>query len=204
MKDEYSIAILCGGKSSRFSGDKTRALYEDVPLYLHIWDKLSEMSEDIFLQVSGSGDHKKRHFPDLIQGAGPLGAIYSALHWARREWVFIVACDLVQFDPNLVETLSAKLDSAGHVVVPRWKNGFLEPLAAFYHVQATFRISQMLESDNFRISDLYSEIPGPVTVEVDNLIESRTISANCFRNINSPEDLEAIKSEADTEQGAEP
>jgi molybdopterin-guanine dinucleotide biosynthesis protein A len=69
--------------------------------------------------------------PDLYPGAGPLGAILTALHHTSADWNLVAACDMPELSG---EFLGLLIDAAdGDAVVPIGPSGRSEPLCAVYH-----------------------------------------------------------------------
>lgn len=186
-----SIAILCGGKSRRFGEDKWLYSVNGRRMFEIVYEKFREKSNDIFLQVSKENFQKLEtsieQEVDIVVRTGPMGGIYSALCHAKYENVFVVASDLIFVDPNILDVMRQHADA--DCVVPRWKNGFCEPLCAVY----SKRMSPLFEAEigkrNLKISSSLIKAKNVKWLEIEPLIEKKMISRNCFRNINSMEDL---------------
>ncbi len=187
-----SIAILCGGDSSRFGVDKTRVEVDGVPLYRLIWSKLERKSDDVFLQIDADDEYDLPTRPDLVSGKGPLGAIYSALAHAEHDWLFVSACDLPYLDPRIVDELYSKVENETEVVIPRWDNGYYEPLTALYHSSVLSRLEEILETGTRKITDFLDFLGDVKEVKVEKLIDRGEISSNCFYNVNTRNDLEKL------------
>ena len=200
-----SIAILCGGKSKRFGSDKTFHYIGDKTILENVYDKFKNKSDDIFLQTSNHDSNKKKKFKlnvkiyhDVIPDKGPLGGIYAALSNAKYDKVFIVAGDLPFVDENIISEL--KIFDNHSIVVPKWQNGFVEPLCALYSKDIMPIVKKRLDSDNLKINDCFKEIEnnnrGDFKIKylsIEDLIQNNNISKNCFNNINCLEDLDNIK-----------
>lgn len=189
---DLSIAILCGGEASRFGSDKTRVRINEVPLYRLIWNKLEDKSDDVFLQIDPGDEYNLPTRPDLISGKGPLGAIYSALAHAAHEWLFVSACDLPYLDPRIVTELCSEVEEGTEVVIPRWDNGYLEPLAALYNTSVLNSLEKNLESGIRKITDFFDCLDNVKGIAVDQLIEEGRISSRCFYNINTKKDFKKL------------
>ena len=189
---DFSIAILCGGDSSRFGSDKTKVKFENRPLYRHVWDKLEGKSDDVFLQTAPGDDYDLPTRTDLVSGMGPLGGIYSALFHARHDWLFVVACDLPYLDSRIVDELLPRAGEDTEVVIPRWDNGYLEPLTALYHSSVNPTLEEVLEGGTRKIADFYDHLEKVKKVPVEELTEDGKIPSNCFFNLNKKKDLEGL------------
>ncbi|MFW6111751.1 MAG: molybdenum cofactor guanylyltransferase [Candidatus Bipolaricaulota bacterium] len=194
---KLSIAILCGGKSSRLGKDKTRIKVDGTPLYKVIWKKLEGRANEIFLQVNPEDDYDLPTRPDLLPEKGPLGAIYSALTHASNEWLFISACDLPNLDPRIIDELSATLGEAEKTpdaVIPRWDNGYYEPLVALYRTSLKRDMRNALRGGTRKITNFLSKVDMVREISVDRLISGGSISSDCFFNVNNPEDVKELNS----------
>ena len=117
-----------------------------------------------------------------MSGKGPLGGIYSALKNARYERVFVLACDMPDLDPRILGLLLDHGES--EVVVPRWRNGHLEPLCSLYSKSQMPLVEEMLASGTLKISELFGRVEKTSFPIIDEWIEQGLISAGCFRNMN--------------------
>ena len=189
---DLSIAILCGGDASRFGADKTRVKIGERPLYKVIWDKLEGKSDDLFLQTAPDDEYDLPARPDLVSEGGPLGAIYSALTHAKHDWLFVSACDLPYLDPEIVDELFLRAEEGTEVIIPRWENGYLEPLTAIYNVNVLPRLEEILENGTRKITDFLDLLDEVKEVSVEGLVESGKIPPNCFYNVNTKRDFEDL------------
>ncbi|MBS3765501.1 molybdenum cofactor guanylyltransferase, partial [Candidatus Bipolaricaulota bacterium] len=173
--NDLSIAILCGGNSSRFGSDKTRAEINGVPLYKRTWNKLRPKSDDVFLQVAPDDEYDLESYPDLYRDGGPLGAIYSALVHAEHDLLFVSACDLPYLEPRIVDELYSEAGEGAEVVIPRWDNGYLEPLTAMYHGRVKGQLEEILASGSRKITDFLDCLNNVEEISVDRLVEEKKI-----------------------------
>lgn len=115
---------------------------------------------------------------------GPLGGIYSALKNARYERVFVLACDMPDLDPRILGLLLEHGES--DLVVPRWRNGHLEPLCSLYSKSQMPLVEEMLASGTLKISELFGRVMKTSFPIIDEWIEQGLLLAGCFRNMNEP------------------
>ncbi len=142
---------------------------------------------DVGVHLPPAGSH-----PDIVDGKGPLGGIYSALVHAKEERVVVVAADMPFIDPRIFNELVR--DPTYCCVVPRWRNGHLEPLCALYHTAVTAAVEQLLASGQLAISALYKSLPPRAVkwLDIDAMIATQRLDGQCFQNINLRSDLERI------------
>jgi len=90
-------AILAGGKSTRFGGDKGAALLDGIALIDHVVSALSPACEEIVIvgrEWPGLTSLEDKPAPDM----GPLGGLCAALFYAREhgfEMVVTAGCDMM-------------------------------------------------------------------------------------------------------------
>ncbi len=201
---KISIGILCGGKSKRFGSEKIFYKLHDKTILETIFEKFHYVTNDIFLQISNHQYTIKDLYKltdnihnDLTVEKGPLGGIYSAIVHAKFNKVFIVAGDLPFVDTNILVELN-KFDDY-QLVVPRWENGFLEPLCGLYSKDILPIIKSQLDKNDLKISNLFQIIDTKKQkthrikyLTVEKLVLKNSINSNCFKNINTLDDLKCL------------
>jgi molybdopterin-guanine dinucleotide biosynthesis protein A len=172
------------------------------PILDVIYDKFKNSTDDLFLQASNDNQNSTKlakpdvaiHY-DIIPDSGPLGAIYSALQHAKNDHVFVLAGDLPFIDGAILTEL--RKHNGYQLVVPRWENGFVEPLCAIYSKAVLPVITEQLKKNDLKISNLFKVITTEHRdkfkikyINADDLIEKNKINEKCFKNINNLKDLE--------------
>ena len=197
-----SIAILCGGRSTRF-GSECKILHRISGKFMFqiIHDKFQKYTNDIFLQLSNEikeildqhitpGELAKYNtYIDIYENKGPLAGIYSALVNASNPSIFVVAADLPHTDPAILTELGKYKQY--QLIIPKWTRGYYEPLCAVYSQDLLGIIKAQIELGKLSIHELFennAEIRVKY-VNIDNLIETGVISPDCFKNINTVRDL---------------
>lgn len=136
--NRFSLAILAGGKNSRFGGkNKSIHHFQGKPIISHQLDTLLPVFFNISIITNTPGDfdfiRNVSKFKDLIHNKGPLGGIYTALHVIKTDYVFVLAGDMPFIHPGIVKEL---IKLANHqdfdALIPVNEKG-REPLHAIYH-----------------------------------------------------------------------
>lgn len=138
---ECGAAVLCGGRSRRMGADKALCLVdrEGRGLLAALAGQLAERFGEVVLVT----DDRRKLAPvadlrpfsqvdDQRPGAGPVGAILTALASLPERPVFIMACDMPVIDWPVVGRLKKLMDESGAAAALPRHNGRLEPLYAFY------------------------------------------------------------------------
>ena len=185
-----SVAILCGGVSRRFGSEKAMVLAGERPLCQLILDRMSGVTDDLFLQLAPGAtvpvDLPVHHDPD--PGGGPKSGIHGALLHARHGRVFVVGSDMPNVDPRLPSIL-ARAEGVD-AVVPRWDNGWIEPLCALYSRTALPVIVRQLGEGKLKLSQLHDELDAVTYVDIEALMRDGALDPDCFVNINSRDELD--------------
>lgn len=200
----YSALILAGGKGSRL-GYQEKALIDinGEPLIAVIIKRLEKAVDNIIISVrdraqgelldsslSGLVKTPCRFAYDAYKETGPLSGILSGLEACEDEYCFVAACDMPFINEKVVNMLfkeSEHYDAA----IPRWDDGFLEPLHAVY------RREPMIRETKKAIEKGETVILAPVFklnvkyVPVDD-IKKIDPELRTFININTYEDIKKI------------
>ncbi len=107
--------------------------------------------------------------------AGPLGGIYSAMQMARNP-AFVFGGDMPFVKKEAVQFMISKFDDRS--VIPRWKNGYIEPLHSLYYITS------------FPDLDLSSSIHELISRIDRSYIPAEHFDPITFFNINTASDLE--------------
>lgn len=191
--------VLSGGQSLRMGADKGLLIHDDKRWADLAMGKLHSLGIPVkcvinATQQSGYGLHfqKKELLLDLeaLDVKGPLLGVLSA-HIADPESdLFLLACDLVMMETRVLTTvLEAYNRNAGLFEAYIFVNGDQqEPLCGIYTAAGLKKIHAMLRGNGlvrhsmkFVLSQL-SVYKIPVAAQ----------DAHCFKNFNSPEELDAL------------
>jgi molybdopterin-guanine dinucleotide biosynthesis protein A len=176
-----SAAILAGGRATRFGGrDKGTLIVGGRTILDRQLHELAALTDDLLIVRQ-----------DVVPGCGPLGGIYTALTKARRDAVFVVACDMPFVVAPLVAHLLA-LSQGSDVVVPRTEDGY-HPLCAVYRRTCLEPIARRLADRRLKITEMFSDVRvREVSGEELDAFGDRT---QLLANVNTPAelaDLEAL------------
>ncbi|HEY0088391.1 MAG TPA: molybdenum cofactor guanylyltransferase, partial [Candidatus Lokiarchaeia archaeon] len=153
-----------GGKSTRFGSDKGIFEFLGKPLITYQLETLCQFNLNIFL-IANSFEQIQNYINkiDLNKIMGfvlddklisknigvhsPMIGLYSAfkeLLDLGYQKALTVSCDMPLIKKSVVELL-IKESIYYDCIIPKWKNGFLEPLFAVYPIkEALFRIEYFL------------------------------------------------------------
>ncbi|HNY39858.1 MAG TPA: molybdenum cofactor guanylyltransferase [Bryobacteraceae bacterium] len=179
--------VLAGGASSRMGRDKALLDYQGMALAAWVASRVEAAAGRVSL-VGGGEKYVHLGYPVLNEryaDCGPLSGIEAALRLGGAEWSLVVACDMAGVQTGW---LAGILDAAGgpgiQAVCVRQSGGAIEPLCAVYHESCLGPVQALLESGVYKASALFSEINGLA-------LDAKW--AGELRNVNTPEDWEAVK-----------
>jgi molybdopterin-guanine dinucleotide biosynthesis protein A len=183
-----SGAVLAGGESRRFGKDKAHALLGGKPLVSHVFETLKNVFEDVLI-VTNQPVHYEPFdvtvVSDIVQGAGSLGGLLTALVHAEAERCFVVACDMPFLNVAVIRRLLEKCRD--HDVVVPVLRGELQPLHAIYSKRCIGHIQERIGSGEFRIFDFYSKVS---TLRLEERVWEEVDPENrSFANINTQQAL---------------
>ena len=198
-QDTRSIAILAGGRATRFGGqDKSALLVDGRTILDRQLAEFSALTTDIL--IVGGADAARRLQPsatrrlvtDLVPGCGPLGGLHAALTAARGEHVAVIACDMPYVTADFVAYL---FSLAGHadIVVPMTERGY-HPLCAVYARGCLTAVTARLAERRLKMTALLADTPTRVVTAED--IERFGDRHRLLANVNTPTEyasLEAVQ-----------
>jgi len=196
-KNQIVGFILAGGESSRMGRDKALLEIGGVPLLV----RTARLVESVVgtPAVIGNTDAYRpldlRLIGDDWPGAGPLGAIATALRASSAPWSLVVACDLPYLTKEWLKYLAARaLASSADAVLPMNARG-AEPLCAVYHKRSEAAIHAALAQGTRKVTDGLKN----VRVETIEPAEWKAFDSEglLFKNMNSPEDYEEARAKLD-------
>jgi molybdopterin-guanine dinucleotide biosynthesis protein A len=189
--------ILAGGKSTRMGRDKAFVEFEGRTLLARALELVASFTSDVQLDVRIVGEREKFAafapvVEDLFPEHGPLGGIHAALRASLTDLNVMLAVDMPFVPSTLLDYLIGHAREAPEAVavVPR-SDGSWQPLCAIYRRQFADVAETALQAGRNKIDPLFKlvHIRG---IEEDELERAGFTNA-VFRNLNTPEELEAQK-----------
>ncbi|MHB9111158.1 MAG: molybdopterin-guanine dinucleotide biosynthesis protein B [Thermoleophilia bacterium] len=188
-RQDFSVAILAGGESSRMGRNKALEILGGKPVIAHVIDSLRPLTNDMFIVAGDVAAYEGYGLPicaDHYDFRASLVGIYSAIASSREERCLVVACDMPFVEPALARLLAGF--SAGYdAVVPVSQRGW-EPLLAIYSKSCLKAMRERIESGDLAIQHVLANLKV-------RYVELAEISACCdptlvFININNVVALE--------------
>ncbi len=210
---KLAIVILIGGKNIRFGNESAAVL--DVlgkPLILHQIETLSKFDEDVFLVANSeyqiNSYYREINFPrdinfivDDTEIIGepdvrtPMLGIYSGFKELNNlgfEKGFLLSGDMPLIKPEVIELLIKEVEGYD-CCIPRWNNGFLEPLFAIYPVEKTYELAKKtIQEKNYAFNSIIDKTWNINYISVEESIKPLDQNLVGLINVNGPIDLEKV------------
>jgi len=139
-----SAIILAGGFSKRFGRDKGLVKLKGKPLVTYLLEKVAKVVDEKVIVV-GSKAQKDVFSPlldpvadvivDKYSGHGPLIGALTGFETVQCEYSLLLPCD-TPFLSSEIAALLLDCCLGRSAVIPRWPNGWIEPLQAAYHMKS--------------------------------------------------------------------
>ena len=194
--------VLAGGFSKRFGRDKGLVELAGKPLVLHILDRMFEVMNETVVVVSS--DHQKAAFEhtlgqrtrviiDKREEKSPLIGALTGFKCVQGEYSLLLPCD-TPFVSRNIASLLLDLCINRSAVIPRWPNGYIEPLQAVYHTKSALTAARAaLEQEKLDLRSMIASLKGVRYVST-MILQQLDPELLTFFNVNNPRDLRKAES----------
>ncbi len=199
---EKSAIILAGGFSKRFGRDKGLVELAGKPLILHVFDRISHVVNETTVVVSSSEQRENfehllsRRASVLVEESEPHSPLVGALTGFKNvqsECSLLIPCD-TPFISSEIASLLLDLCTNRNAVIPRWPNGYIEPLQAAYRTKpASVAAEIALKQNKLDLRSMIASLKGIRYVST-LVLKGMDPKLLTFFNINTPEDLKRAES----------
>ncbi|MGQ9631822.1 MAG: molybdenum cofactor guanylyltransferase [bacterium] len=192
--DRAGCYVLAGGGSRRMGRDKALLDLGGKPIIARVIEGLEEVFPSVVVVAGRSTDRYaflgRRTIPDLLEGKGSLGGIYTALQDSPFDYNFVVACDTPFINPTLIEFMLDFADGRSDIVVPLI-DGLFYPLHAIYSRRCSPFIEDRLIGDDLKIISFFPKMRVKcISEDQVRRLDPRML---CFFNINTEADYEEAR-----------
>jgi len=174
---------------------KALVRFRGKTLFEHAAQTLQSLGVSVHLVLAAGQDLDTGGIPilrDSVPGAGPMGALLTALSQSRSPENLVLACDVPLAGPRLFEILGQF--SANHdIVAASDMTGRLHPLCAIYRRTCVEEVGRRVKAGEFRMEALLRS----------NRIRCRLVGPKehhlpdwRFANVNTPEELSKLELES--------
>lgn len=143
-----SAIILAGGQSKRLGQNKGLALLAGKPLISYVIDAVQDLVEEVIVVVNSKNQvedfkflHNAQIIVDELELHSPLVGALTGFKAAKGEYALLLPCDVPFTSKNLLMLL-LDLCVGVNAAIPRWPNGYIEPLQAAYRIEAAAKAAE--------------------------------------------------------------
>jgi molybdopterin-guanine dinucleotide biosynthesis protein A len=194
---QASAIIIAGGFSKRFGQDKGLINLASKPLILYVIDRISPIVSEIIVVVhSKEQENVYAHFTepkvhlarDTCETQSPLVGALTGFEAVHNEHALLLPCD-TPFVSTDVMQLILELCASKDAVIPRWPNGYVEPLQAAYNaLTARVAATKALEAGKLDMRSMIANMR-QIRYLSTLVVEQLDPEYLTFFNINTPVDL---------------
>lgn len=189
-----AAVILAGGLSKRFGQDKCLIRLARKPLILHVVDRVSAIVDEIAVVVGSSSQKEMfatslkseaKILVDKINMQNPLVGALTGFENIKADYSLLLPCDM-PFVSRQVATLLLDLCVGKGAAIPRWPNGYIEPLQSAYHVKSAVNAAQKaLGEGKLNLASMIDNISGVryISTLVLQQFDPKLLT---FFNVNTP------------------
>jgi len=211
MKKRTCI-ILAGGSSERLGCDKCLMDLAGKPLIKHVYDRVKGYVDEVLVVVSSDEQRKiySRLFPpgvkvliDFNDGRCPLIGALTGFMKAEGVYSVLIPCDTPFISGDVIELL---FEAAFNVnaSIPRWPNGYIEPLQAVYRTRPALKAAEIaFRNGERRMQSMISRLRRVRYISTIVLKEFDPRLLSLF-NVNTPLDLRRAERLIGAARGREP
>jgi molybdopterin-guanine dinucleotide biosynthesis protein A len=141
---EHSAIVLAGGFSTRFGQNKALLQLGTKPLIMHVLDRISSVVGERIIVVNT--EEQKKQLQSIVKSKAailldeyktqtPLAGAYTGFKHVKNEYALLLSCD-TPFVNTDVARLLLECCVNRSAAIPRWPEGYIEPLQAAYHAES--------------------------------------------------------------------
>ncbi len=193
-----TIVLQAGGESRRMGRSKATVPFLGEPMIWRGINRLLPLADEFIITTNEPqnlsflddlvGLGKIRLVTDAYEKRGALRGIYTAVNAASKEYVALVACDMIFPSRNLIAAeLDALMASDADAVVPVTGHGY-EPFHGVYRRSTCLpKIFEAAEAGKDSARAWFGE--AKILEFTSDMIAAAEPRGGCFINVNTPEEL---------------
>ena len=197
-----SAIILAGGFSKRFGRDKGLVKLKGKPFIMYLLEKVAKVVDEKVIVVGSEAQKNAfsplfEHVADVIvdkyDGHGPLIGALTGFETVQSEYSLLLPCD-TPFLSSEIAALLLDCCMGRSAVIPRWPNGWIEPLQAAYDTKSAITATKKaLNNAKIDVRSMIGYLRGIryISTVVLQKLDPELLT---FFNINTFEDLKKAES----------
>lgn len=205
-----SAVILAGGFSKRFGSDKGLTMLLGKPLIKFVLDAVDGIVEETLVVVSSNLQAEAyskaigsniRIAVDKCEMRSPLVGALTGFSEVHGEYTLLLSCDIPLASRDVLALL-LELCIGRNAAIPRWPNGYIEPLHATYKTKTALEAAEKaLSAGKFDMRSMIERLRGIRYIST-LVLQQFDPKLKMFLNVNTPLDLK--RAEQMLKSGARP
>ena len=189
--------ILAGGAAERFGCDKGLLELDGKPLVRHVFDRIKDQVDEVIVVVS-SNEQKRKYSKifsaetkiqtDIEKENCPLIGALTGFANAEGVYSVLLPCDAPFISKDVIELLfeaSSNVDAT----IPRWPNGYIEPLQAVYRTRSALSAAKEAVMNGKRRMQSMISLLHRIRYLSTLVLREIDSDLSTFFNVNTPIDL---------------
>jgi len=194
---DKSAIILAGGFSHRFGQDKGLLQLANKPLIKYVLDAISTLVDEKMVVASSKVQAENyanvlgsdvNVLIDVDDAQSPLVGALTGFKEAHGEYALLLPCDTPLVSRDVISLLF-ELCINRNAVIPRWPNGYIEPLQAVYCTKPAYEAAKnALSEGKLNMQSMIDRLRSVRYVST-LVLQQLDPELRTFFNINTPLDL---------------
>ncbi len=197
-----SAIILAGGLSKRLGQEKALVLLAGRRLILHVLERVSSVVDETLVVINVNSQREKyeallaqkaRVIVDKYETQSPLIGALTGFESSQGKYSLLLPCD-TPFISNAVTSFLLDVCEGKSAAIPKWPNGFIEPLQAAYNTKSAFSAAKKaVDGGEFTMQAMINRLLSVryVSTLVLQEFDSKLLT---FFNVNMMSDLKKAES----------
>ncbi|MGD1996240.1 MAG: molybdenum cofactor guanylyltransferase [Anaerolineae bacterium] len=187
-------AVLAGGASRRMGRDKAFLELGGRPLIQMVVDSMAEVCAEVLVVADDPQPYARFGVSvarDRFRGVGVLGGLHAGLDAAAHDLVLAVGCDMPFLNPELLRAFVGWVEGFDVAVLRRGEE--VEPLHGAYRRTCLPAMEAVIRAGRRRIISFFPQVRVRYVTPEDVAPLDPTLRS--FRNVNTPDEWEAVQKE---------
>mgnify|MGYP000006524676 FL=1 len=193
-----TIVVQAGGESRRMGRSKATVPFLGEPLIWRSINRLLPLADEFIITTNEPQNldflsdlvdlGKIRLVTDAYEKRGALRGVYTAINAASKDYVALVACDMIFPSRNLIAAeLDALMETGADIAVPRTQFGY-EPFHGVYRRTTCLPVVyEAAEAGEIKATGWFDKMQ---TIDfTSEKVAKAEPRGGCFINVNTPEEL---------------
>lgn len=197
---DKSAIILAGGFSSRLGQDKGLLHFAGKPLIMYVLNAVDKIVDEKIVVVSSR--NQAESYMKVLESSikvlvddtrtakaqSPLIGASTGFKGACGRYALLLPCDTPLISRN-IQSFLLEVCTNRNAAIPRWPNGYIEPLQAAYNVKPALDAAESaLGEGKFNMQSMVDKLHGVRYVST-LVLQQLDPELTTFFNINTPLDL---------------